>query len=55
MVTALLSLAVSTGLQAADNFVVFESAEKTWQLKDLTISIVDGEHKLCEDCRAVRP
>lgn len=28
MVTALLSLAVSTGLQAADNFVVFESAEK---------------------------
>lgn len=44
MVTALLSLAVSTGLQAADNFVVFESAEKTWQLKDLTISIVDGEH-----------
>ena len=44
MVVAMLSLALSTEVKAADTFVVFEPAAGAWQLSDLTIGLAEGEH-----------
>jgi len=44
MVLAMLSLALSTEVRAADTFVVFEPTSGAWQLSDLTIGIAEDEH-----------
>ena len=44
MVVTMLSLAFSTGVRAADTFVVFEPAAGVWQLTDPTIGLAEGEH-----------
>jgi hypothetical protein len=44
MVVAMLSLALSMEVRAADTFVVFEPIAGAWQLNDLTIGLAEGEH-----------
>ena len=44
MVVAMLSLALSMEVRAADTFVVFEPVAGAWQLNDLTIGLAEGEH-----------
>ena len=44
MAVALLSLALSSEMKAADTFVSFEPAAGTWQLSDITIGLAEGEH-----------
>ena len=43
MVVAMLSLALSMEVRAADTFVVFEPVAGAWQLNDLTIGLAEGE------------
>ena len=47
--TCCLAIVLLSGLftmkgMAADEFITFQSAPGTWQLKDITISFADGEH-----------
>ena len=47
--TCCLAIVLLSGLftmkgMAADEFITFQSAPGTWQLKDVTISFADGEH-----------
>ena len=44
VVLAMLSLALSTEMKAADTFVVFEPAAGAWQLSNPTIGFAEGEH-----------
>ena len=44
VVLAMLSLALSTEMKAADTFVVFEPAAGAWQLSNPTIGLAEGEH-----------
>ena len=44
VVLAMLSLALSTEMKAADTFVVFEPAADAWQLSNPTIGFAEGEH-----------
>ncbi len=44
MVLAMLSLALSTEVKAADTFVVFEPATGAWQLSNPAIGLAEGEH-----------
>ena len=44
VVLAMLSLALSTEMKAADTFVVFEPAADAWQLSNPTIGLAEGEH-----------
>ena len=44
VVLAMLSLALSTEMKAADTFVVFEPAADAWQLSSPTIGFAEGEH-----------
>jgi hypothetical protein len=44
VVLAMLSLALSTEVKAADTFVVFEPAADAWQLSNPAIGLAEGEH-----------
>ena len=44
VVLAMLSLALSTEMKAADTFVVFEPAAGAWQLSNPTIGLAEDEH-----------